>query len=272
MDKTSLGDRMKSYEAREAGRRFMPLLPICARIDGKNFSKWTRGLQRPYDERLSRLMQRVLEALVRETGALIGYTQSDEFSLLFHSDTLDSQVFFDGRIQKMTSVLAALTTARFNQLLSEHLPERAEQPALFDCRVWQLPNRDEAANALLWREQDATKNSIAMAAHDLFSHRELHGKSGKEMQSMMLLHRDLNWNDFPAFFKRGTFVQRKKVVRAFTPEELDVLPPKHAARENPDLEVERTVVKQLQMPPFGSVTNRCEVIFDGADPITAATP
>ena len=51
-----LGDRMKVYESAEAGRRLMDQLPICARIDGKGFSKFTRELKRPYDERLSQLM------------------------------------------------------------------------------------------------------------------------------------------------------------------------------------------------------------------------
>ena len=36
-DKAALGDRMKLYERMEAGRRCLPLLPICARIDGKRF-------------------------------------------------------------------------------------------------------------------------------------------------------------------------------------------------------------------------------------------
>jgi hypothetical protein len=55
-DKTALGDRMKLYGRIEAGRRCLPLLPICARIDGKRFSRFTQGLERPYDQRLSRLM------------------------------------------------------------------------------------------------------------------------------------------------------------------------------------------------------------------------
>ena len=39
----ALGDRMKIYEMAEAGRRFMPLLPILARIDGRAFSSFTRS-------------------------------------------------------------------------------------------------------------------------------------------------------------------------------------------------------------------------------------
>lgn len=55
-DKSPLGQRMKVYEGRETGRRCMPQLPVCARIDGKRFSQWTKGLERPFDARLSHLM------------------------------------------------------------------------------------------------------------------------------------------------------------------------------------------------------------------------
>ena len=100
-----LGDRMKSYEQKEAGRRFMSLLPVCARIDGKGFSKFTKGLDRPYDRGMSEIMSKTMAYLTQETQASIGYTQSDEISLVWYSPNAKSQIFFDGRIQKMVSVL-----------------------------------------------------------------------------------------------------------------------------------------------------------------------
>ncbi len=60
----ALGDRMKSYESVEAGRRFLPLLPVLCRLDGKNFSKFTKGMNRPYDERMSKCMVETTKVLV----------------------------------------------------------------------------------------------------------------------------------------------------------------------------------------------------------------
>lgn len=266
MSVDALGSRMKEYEGVEAQRRCMPRLPVLARLDGKNFSRWTKGLKRPYDERLSNVMVGTTYALVENSGALVGYTQSDEITLVFYSDDPKSQIYFDGRIQKMCSVLAAQATAYFNALVRDEIPEKADRLAVFDCRVWQVPNMTEAANAVLWREQDATKNSIQMAAQEYYSHNQLLNKNGKEQQAM-LLEKDINWNDYPAFFKRGTFVQRRKVKKKFSAEELERLPAKHAARQNPDLEVERSVIDRIDMPPFGKVLNREQVIFVGADPL-----
>lgn len=52
-----LGTRLKNlYEKPEESRRFTPMLPVIVRLDGKNFSRFTRGMNRPYDERLVRVM------------------------------------------------------------------------------------------------------------------------------------------------------------------------------------------------------------------------
>jgi tRNA(His) 5'-end guanylyltransferase len=216
---------------------------------------------------MSSLMVATTKELVEESGACIGYTQSDEISLVFYSPSYDSQVFFNGRKQKMVSVLAAMCSVTFNDLYRGHFGSDANSLALFDCRAWQVPSLVEAANALLWREQDATKNAISMAARHYYSHKSLHGKSGKEMQEL-LFQKGINFNDYPAFFKRGTFVRREVKVRKFSTKELCCLPEKHAARKNPDLMVERTDVVVMDMPKFSTVINRVSVVFSGEKPLT----
>jgi len=261
-----LGDRMKLYEMAEAGRRFMPLLPILARVDGRAFHSFTRGMERPYSEAMTQCMIYTAERLAFETNACMAYTQSDEITLAWHSLDPKSQVWFDGRICKMTSQLGALATLHFYRVAGIHLGEKYTQLLpTFDARVWQVPNRTEGANVFLWREWDCTKNSLTMAASALYSHNELHEVNGQQKHDM-LMAKGVNWNDYPPSFKRGTFVQRRRVVRPFTTEELEQLPPKHEARANPALTVERWKIAPVAMPPFGTVTNREAVIFEGAEP------
>ena len=93
----TLGDRMKQYELAEAGRRLPHDLPVCVRIDGKRFSRFTQGLRRPFDARLSRLMVDTARHLVAESGALAGYTQSDEISLLLGAAREGADPFLDNR-------------------------------------------------------------------------------------------------------------------------------------------------------------------------------
>lgn len=257
------GGRMKFYESVESGRRFDKGLPVCVRLDGKGFSKFTRHMARPYDERLSKLMQDVTVRLIEETNACVGYTQSDEISLAYWSES--PSLIFDGRVQKLTSVLASMCTAWFNEQYAIRFGDG--RLAFFDCRAWQPPSFDEAANVFLWREFDATKNSVSMAARTCFSHAELQDKNSGEMIEM-LGSKGIFWSDYPEFFKRGSWFRRNRIIRAFTSEELERLPEKHEARLNPDLKVERTEVSRLQLPAFVTVSNRVDVLFHGASPIT----
>ena len=262
---SEFGDRMKYLEQMEAGRRVLPLLPVMARLDGRSFHNFTRGNEKHFDSNFCSLIIVLAEFLVQETGACMGYTQSDEISLCWYSSNYRTQIFFDGKIQKMVSTLAALVSAKMQKLLPDYFPKKSDELPMFDCRVWTVPTREEAANVFLWRELDATRNSISSAAQFHYSSSQLHKKNSSEMQE--LLHqKGVNWNDYPDYFKRGTFIQRRKVFSKFTPKEIEKLPVHHAARKDPDLTVERSWVERIKMPPFTKVTNRVGVIFDGEEP------
>lgn len=265
---TGLDDRMKWYEGRESSRVFLPGLPVIARLDGRAFHTYTAGLRRPFDERLHELFVDVTTFLVSEAdNCRCGYTQSDEISLVFWSDDRDSEIFFAGRQDKMISVLASMATARFNERSRGRLVfELLGRTAYFDCRVFQVPSEAEAVNCLIWREQDATRNSLQMTAQAYYSPKELHGANSATLNEL-LFARGVNWSDYPRGFKRGTYVRRRALTRPFTPDELQLLPEKHAARRNPDLVVRRTVVAAEDFPKLTRIVNREDVILRGAEPL-----
>ena len=264
----SLGDVMKDYEMAFAGQKAMKGIPLVARLDGRAFHTFTRGLQRPYDQRLSDCMIQTTAYLVEETHAKIGYTQSDEISLVWFIDANDTaEYMFSGRIQKMTSILASLASVKFAKLVAEKIPEKAEQVPVFDCRVWQVPTKAIAAQAFLWRELDATKNSISMAAHAYFSHKSLQGMNGSEKQERLFQEKGINWNDYPAFFKRGTYVQRKTFQMEMDEQERMKIPEKH--RPAVGTKFTRSKVVELEMPPAKKIINYVDVIFSSAEPAVA---
>lgn len=243
-----LDDFCKSFEMIEAGRTVMRGLPIIARLDGRAFHTFTRGLSRPYDAGMSKVMIETAKHLVYEDRPLVGYTQSDEITLIWYErvDSM-SETMFGGRYQKLTSVLAGMASAKFVSLLPEHLPGKVGTLPHFDCRVWQVPSLREALNVLVWREDDATKNSLSMAAQALYSDKQLHGKNSSEKQEM-LFQKGINWNDYPTFFKRGTYLRRKNITRVLSEEERMKIPEAH--RPDPGREVQRTVVAELDIVPL----------------------
>lgn len=237
------GDRMKAYEARGFSlSHVMPGEVMIARMDGRSFHTFTRGMERPFDAGMIEAMRRTTGALVKEFGATIGYTQSDEITLVWITKTR-SQVIFGGRVQKILSSLAASATAEFIDFIDEHKPgfsKKGNRPR-FDCRVFTVPSQVEAMNCLLWRQQDATKNAISMAAQSVYSPKQLHGKDGGMMQEM-LFQKGINFNDYPYECKRGSFAKSVTTTRFLTEEELIKLP-EHVREVQSKQEVIRSAIE-----------------------------
>mgnify|MGYP000685677543 CR=1 FL=1 len=213
-----LGDRMKMYEHHwcygrpnpdaPPSERLTPGLPVCVRIDGRAFHTFAVGLTRPYDTRLAALMVSTTRRLVEETNARVGYTQSDEISLVLMQESDESTPYFGGRVQKTVSMLAAVASAYFNRELPNFLPEKAHLMPLFDARVWNVPDEVEASNVLLWRELDAYKNGVSSLARCHFSHTALHDKGRSDMLQM-LADKGVDPKVYARHLLGGTFVVRR---------------------------------------------------------------
>ena len=214
-----LGDRMKTYE--ERNRLFLQnRTPVIIRIDGRSFHVFTRGLEKPFDEKLNDAMAETTKYLLENiTGCVFGYTQSDEISLLLVDyQTTSSQSWFDNNQQKMVSLTASMATAFFNSVFKH--PKRKEL-ATFDSRAFNIP-KDEVVNYFIWRQQDCTKNSVNMLARTHFTQKALQGKTGPEKQDMLMLQRNVNWNDLPTKYKRGVAVYKiETVVKHVSREEIN---------------------------------------------------
>lgn len=228
-----LGKRMKQYEY--VTRNYLPCrMPVIVRIDGKAFHSFTKGFMKPYDYNLSTTMAKTTAKLVENIqGCVFGYTQSDEISLLLKNDqTIDTTAFFDNNISKILSITASAATLYFNRAFEEKVEEYNEcwnsddkvsnsylkaldRGALFDSRCFVLPE-NEIVNYFIWRQEDASKNSIQMLAQANFSHKELQGLNGSQLQDKLMLEKNINWNDVETRFKRGTGIY-KKLIGVDTP-------------------------------------------------------
>jgi tRNA(His) guanylyltransferase len=208
--KDELGDRMKSYYE-DRTRIHLPRKTFTIiRIDGKAFHTYTRGLERPFDTDLIDDMDATTKFICESIqGAKLGYVQSDEISILLTDfDKIDTDAWFDGNVQKIVSIASSLATAKFNQLRAAR--SKGDKLAHFDARVFTIPQLEEAMNYFIWRQTDATRNSISSVAQSLYSHTQLNGKTTDMMQD--LIHeKGQNWNDYPAGQKRGRVIVKRKV-------------------------------------------------------------
>jgi len=159
-------------------------------------------------------------------GCSLAYTQSDEISLLLIDyQRFETSAWFDYEIQKMCSISASMATMAFNRLFHKNIAnmiwcgkytslegrytniynEALKRGAMFDSRVFNIP-RKEVTNYFYWQQLDASRNSIQMVGQANFSHKELQYKSCNDIQDMLMKQKGINWNDFPAYQKRGSCV------------------------------------------------------------------
>lgn len=201
-DTTALGDRMKRHEA--AYRTLLPRRTYTLlRVDIRAAHAYLRRSDRPFDQMFMADMDAVAEALCAEiTGAVFAYTQSDEISVLATDfNTTSTEPWFGGVLAKQLSISAAIATAALN--------ERRPGRALFDSRAFTITDPVEVANYFLWRQRDAVRNSISMAAQAHFSHRQLHDVNSGGMQELLWSQAGVNWNDYPDGAKRGRVTVRQ---------------------------------------------------------------
>jgi len=204
----NLGDRMKQYE--HVNRTYLlQHAPVIIRIDGKAFHTFTRGMEKPFDTILQKTMQATMKTLCENIqGAVFGYTQSDEITIVLYAPAPESSIWFDGNIQKMVSISASIATISFNKFFKEFDTEKKYEKkydiALFDSRAFNVPTEDEARNCIIWRQEDAVKNSVQMVAQHEFPHKDLQGLHTGELQEKLFAEKGINWNDIPTMFKRGS--------------------------------------------------------------------
>lgn len=217
METQTLGERMKMWE--HVHRYVVDADDyVLLRLDGKAFHSYTKGLDRPFDKGLMAAMDSTMKSLCDEIqGVRLGYCQSDEISLLITRGEEKSELWMGGVEAKMLSLSAAIASTSFNRARQHQGFDR--KPALFDSRVWTLPNTDEGLddveNYFIWRQRDAIKNSVTMAASAHFSHRFLLDKNTAE-RAQLLNEAGHPWAELPKGFRQGRMCLRRETTGSIT--------------------------------------------------------
>lgn len=220
--KDNLGDRMKKYEY-ITRTHLVPRMPVIIRLDGKAFHTFTRGFKKPFDDILIASMQETMRYLCENIqGCVLGYTQSDEITLvLVDYKRIESCSWFDYNIQKCCSVAASMATMYFNKVFErqiwfykkwttdfdqdyyDRLIAAVNKGAMFDARCFNIP-KEEVTNCILWRQNDAIRNSVSMVGQANFSHKQLQNKSSEDIKTMLIRDKNIMWESLPLHYQRGS--------------------------------------------------------------------
>lgn len=247
MDRSDLAERMKGYEKRN--RYYLQRrMPVILRLDMRAGHSFTKGFKRPFDEVFIKSMQNTAKYLCENIqNCKLSYQQSDEITLLLIDyDRLNTDCFFDYRVDKLCSITASMATMAFNKFFENYVDEyrfskwdgvskyedgtwgyiqtllnAVDKGAMFDARCFNIP-KEEVANNFYWRQDDASRNSIQMVGQVNFSHKELHKKSRNDIQDMLMTQKGINWNDFPIYQKRGSCCIKEEYAVNDNGEEVEV--------------------------------------------------
>ena len=199
MNPDDLEQRMRALEYFHDLRVLPGTWPVL-RVDGRSFSRLTEArFEKPFDLRFHELMCRTTEALVTELGAVYGYTESDEISLLLPR-TSD---VFDRSVEKLVSIAASIAGGTFSLGLSA--------VAQFDGRVWMGAQPGLVVDYFRWRQADATRCALNGWAY--WTLRKAGRSVGEATTALdgqtiafkneLLFQNGVNFNDVPAWQKRG---------------------------------------------------------------------
>ena len=197
---------------------------ILVMLDGKNFSTLIKNnFKKPFDDDFIRMMNETAKFLCNNVqGVKFAYVQSDEISLLITDyDTPETDTPFGGRICKLQSILSSLATSEFNRLFicynvfHKGSPGKDTEDAImklklaqFDCKVWTVPNQNDAFAWFLYRQLDCIKNSKQQTAQTYLPHKQLVRHNADEQIQMVLEQKGIDWNTFIPDYKFGRFVYK----------------------------------------------------------------
>ena len=191
---------------------------IIIRLDGRSFHTLANDLNliKPYDENFYKVISEVCMDLFKEFSPLFIYTFSDEISLLL------DKVPFDGRIEKLNSVIPSFASSSF----VIHDNAEFKKPPAFDSRVIPIADED-IVKYFKWRQDESWRNCVN--SHGIFhlknkySNAEANDKiNGMKLNEIheLLFQDGINLNDIETYKKRGIAIYRKqKKITGFNKKE-----------------------------------------------------
>lgn len=253
------------FAARQREREWFHSLTVppgawmVIRADGRRFSRLTEEhFTKPFDERMRGCMTAAASALMTEFGAVYGCTHSDEISVALPPG---SQLF--GRaLEKLVSVSAGICSASFT--------EAAGLPGHFDSRVWIGNCAEDVADYFSWRQADAARGALNVWCYWTMRQAGISARqatatlkgAGTAGQNELLFQHGVNYNDVPAWQRRGTALFWEEYAKAGTDPRTGV----------PVTAVRRRLALNSQLPAKADYHAMVLGLITAADMRAAVTP
>ncbi|KAI0649201.1 tRNAHis guanylyltransferase [Trametes meyenii] len=203
-----------------------PLLPgtfMVLRIDGHAFHRLSteHDFVKPNDERALQLMDHAARDLMNEfKDIVLGFGESDEYSFLFRKST----ALYNRRESKILSMATSLFTSSYVFNWTRYLPNTPlKYCPSFDGRIVLYPAANIVRDYFSWRQADTHINNLYNTVFWALvlkggqttaeAHATLRGTVSSQKHEILFSRFDINYNELPAQFRKGSVLVRSEVPR-----------------------------------------------------------
>jgi hypothetical protein len=232
-----IAERMTACEGSGADRRLEASLPVIARLQAHLPAAFKKALQRPHDAGVQQCMNAAAAAAAQDAGAHFVYTHDLEIVLAW--DTL--QLWHGGDVLKMSSRLASIAALSFYRAMPEHLPALLEHAPTFEARTYNVPTREAAVEAFMWRQWLALRHATHRVALAHFPGEAIADRTEEQLKQT-LFNRGFRWTDVARELRFGASGQRRRGEQ-------------------------RVEYVDIEIPGFDQIANGSDLLFEGAEPI-----
>lgn len=194
--------------------RLVPNGYVIVMIDGKNFSRLIKNkFEKPFDDWFISTMNGTAEHVMKSIQGCVGaFVQSDEISILI-KDTGETTMPFDGRMCKLLSIIPATATSYFmKQIIARNLETGMKiddiPDHVFDCKVWNVPTKNDALAWFIYRQNDCVKNSKQQFCQTYLPHGKLMGLNTDMQVTLCETETGHDWTVLPKDRQYGRFFSR----------------------------------------------------------------
>ncbi|KAM3964826.1 tRNA-histidine guanylyltransferase [Aphomia sociella] len=207
---------VKNYELDDT---LLPNAWIVVRLDGKCFHKFSEdhNFSKPNDLRALKLMNYAAFTVFREFhDLLMAFGQSDEYSFIFKKHTM----LYKRRTAKLLTTINSKFSSSYVYYWSKFFgTDKLKYPPTFDGRVILYPSDDNLIDYMKWRQADVHINNLynttfwnlVLKANmsPAQAEKRLCGTVSADKNEILFNDFQINYNNEPEIFKRGTLLLRK---------------------------------------------------------------
>jgi len=193
--------------------KLLSKLPIVIVVNGRNFTKTTSIIDKPYCTKFAECMLSAsLKLCLEIEGSVFAYQYNDEIIIISKNDqSLETESWYDNKIQKICSIASSIATSAF-KTHSNQLNLNIVGEPIFTTQVFTVPNLSEAVNTIIYKQQQNFHTSVQFASNYELSKKYsrdhikdmLSGLTIDEKIDLLQQECNIDFNQYPISFRRGT--------------------------------------------------------------------